>query len=47
MMPLSYQNIGFTFILFMVAFLVINEAVKYFKHRSHKPEPKKSHVIKK
>ncbi len=30
-MPLSYQNIGFTFILLMVGCLMVNELVKYLK----------------
>ena len=47
MMPISYQNIGFTFILIMVVFLTVNEAIRYFKNKPHKPLPKKSHIIKK
>jgi len=31
MMPLSYQSIGFTFIVLMVVCLVINELVRYLK----------------
>jgi len=46
MMPLSYQNIGFTFILMMVICLVINEAVRYFRQKHHKAVPK-SHVVEK
>jgi len=31
MMPLSYQSIGFTFIVLMVAFLVLSELIRYIK----------------
>jgi hypothetical protein len=34
MMPLSYQNIGFTAIIVMVSFLVIVEVAKYFKKKT-------------
>jgi len=36
MLPLSYQNIGFTAILCIVAFLVIVELAKYLRQRFHK-----------
>jgi len=36
MMPLSYQNIGFTFIFLMVVILVAAELIRYLKNQFRK-----------
>lgn len=36
MMPISYNTVGFTAIIIMVAILSINELAKYLKQRYHR-----------
>ena len=40
MIPISYQSIGFTFIVLMVVCLVMNELVRYIKGVVKKPGEK-------
>jgi hypothetical protein len=40
MIPISYQSIGFTFIMIMIACLVINQLVGYFKTHLKKAKQK-------
>ena len=42
MIPISYQSIGFTFIMMMLACLVINELVRYCKAHYFKTHVKKA-----
>jgi hypothetical protein len=38
-MPFSYQTYGFSALLILAGIVIINEVLKYFRHRQHNHHP--------